>query len=91
MISSPGRSAVSTSGLSPGRRWNSAIGMRRPVPSGATVSTSASSARMATAMSEGWVAMHRSLAPSTAWMRLNPSSAAQPEPGWRLLQGLATS
>src|ERR1700722_1995398 len=30
--------------------------------------------------------MQRSLVPSTAWSRLNPSMAAQPEPGLRLLQ-----
>ena len=42
---------------------------------------------MATAMSEGWVAMHLSLAPRMAWMRLKPPIAPQPEPGSRLLQG----
>ena len=31
-------------------------------------------------------AMQASLAPRIAWMRLKPSSAAQPEPGERLLQ-----
>ena len=46
---------------------------------------------MATAMSEGWVAMQSSLAPTIAWMRLNPPIAAQPEPGSRLLQGFVVS
>ena len=78
-------------GVSPGRRWNSAIGMLRVVPSGRTVSTVASSARMATAMSLGWVAMQASLTPTTAWWRLNPPMAAQPVPGWRLLHGMLVS
>ena len=46
---------------------------------------------MATAMSEGCVAMQLSLTPSTAFVRLRPASAAQPEPGTRLLQGLVVS
>ncbi len=37
------------------------------------------------AMSEGCAAMQCSLAPTIACMRLRPSSAAQPEPGLRLL------
>src|SRR5580704_8485182 len=40
---SPAFSVVSTSGVLPGRRWNSAIGMTRTSPSALTVSTSASS------------------------------------------------
>ena len=39
--------------VSPGSLWKSAIGMRRVWPSGLTVSTCASSARIATAMSLG--------------------------------------
>ena len=46
VISSPGSSTVSMCGVSPGRRWKSAIGMLRAAPSGRTVSTVASSARM---------------------------------------------
>ena len=46
---------------------------------------------MATAMSLGWVAMHRSEAPSTAWMRWCPPTAAHPVPGARLLHGIAGS
>ncbi len=91
MISSPDSSAVSTCGVSPGRRWKSAIGMRRVVASGFTVSTVASSTRIATAMSLGWVAMHWSLLPITASWRLTPPIAAQPLPGWRLLQGWLVS
>ena len=53
VINSPGASVVSMCGVSPGRRWKSAIGMLRVWPSGRTVSTVASSARMATAMSLG--------------------------------------
>ena len=41
---------------------------------------------MATHMSDGCVAMQWSLVPRMAWLRLNPSSAAQPVPGVRLLQ-----
>jgi hypothetical protein len=55
------------------------------------VSTTASSAVIATAMSEGCAAMQLSLTPSTAFIRLRPSSAAQPDPGTRLLQGLFVS
>ena len=86
-----GSSAVSTCGVSPGKRWNPAIGMRRAVPSGLTVSTAASSARMATAMSLGWVAMQASLPPMTASCRVTPPMAAQPLPGRRLLQGMLVS
>ena len=35
--------------------------------------------------------MHRPLVPSTAWMRLTPWSAEHPEPGSRLLHGVAVS
>ena len=67
------------------------MGIARLVPSGLTVSTVASSTRMATAMSPGWVAMQASLEPITASVRLTPSSAEQPEPGSRLLQGTPAS
>ncbi|XQU71253.1 hypothetical protein OJJOAM_004042 [Cupriavidus sp. H18C1] len=60
-------------------------------PSGCTVSMRASSALSATAMSDGCTAMQASLWPTTACMRLAPRSAAQPEPGVRLLQGIAVS
>src|SRR5262249_45835619 len=57
------------------------VTLRRP----STRSTASRMAR-ATHMSEGLEAMHCSLVPSTAWLRLKPSSAAQPDPGTRLLQ-----
>ncbi|MNU09304.1 hypothetical protein D3C72_2557920 [compost metagenome] len=63
----------------------------RNEPSGLTVSTSASSSRMATAMSLGWVAMQASLPPTTAWWRVKPPMAEQPLPGWRLLQARLVS
>ena len=44
-----------------------------------------------TQKSEGWVAMHASLAPRIACMRLSPLTAEQPLPGSRLLQGVAVS
>ena len=53
--------------------------------------TRASSAAIATAMSEPRAAMQSSLTPITAFMRLRPSRAAQPEPGMRLLQGFVVS
>ena len=90
-MSSPGLRVVSICGVSPGRRWNSAIGIVRVAPFGSMVSTVASRTRIATFMSEGLVAMQASLAPSTAMIRLNPPMAAQPEPGSRLLQGLVVS
>ena len=42
-------------------------------------------------MSDGCVAMHSSLVPRIALMRLTPLIAAQPLPGSRLLQGVAVS
>ena len=42
-------------------------------------------------MSEGWVAMQDSLVPKIALMRLMPLIAEQPEPGSRLLHGVAVS
>src|SRR6266404_9338090 len=51
----------------------------------------ASSAAIATHMSEGLVAMQCSLVPRTARLRLLPVMAGQPVPGWRLLQGMAVS
>ena len=44
---------------------------------------------MATAMSLGLVAMHASLAPMIACGRVYPPTAEQPEPGSRLLHGIA--
>ena len=60
-------------------------------PFGRTVSTVASSARIATAMSLGCVAMQASLTPTMACCRLNPPIAAQPLPGRRLLHGWLVS
>ncbi len=42
-------------------------------------------------MSDGWVAMQDGLVPRMAWMRFTPPIAPQPEPGARLLQGVAGS
>ena len=53
--------------------------------------TVASRASSATSMSDGLVAMQCSLVPSTASVRLHPSIAEQPEPGSRLLHGIAVS
>src|SRR5262245_40650734 len=50
-------------------------------PCGPSTCTTASSANSATHISDGCVAIHCSLAPKIAWMRLKPSSAPQPEPG----------
>ena len=61
------------------------------VPRVLFTSTVASSAASATAMSDGWVATQWSLVPSTALPRLNPSSAAHPAPGSRLLHADASS
>jgi len=77
--------------VSPGKRCNAAIAMLRAERSGLTVSTVASSARIATAMSLGCVAMQALLAPITACCRLKPSIAAQPLPGLRLLHGWLVS
>ena len=55
---SPAASVVSISGVLPGRQCNSEIGIIYAAPSALTISTWASSARIATAMSEGCVAMH---------------------------------
>ncbi|MNN86513.1 hypothetical protein D3C81_2039410 [compost metagenome] len=63
------------------------MGMTRVVLSARSVSTLASSSRMATAMSLGCVAMQVSLPPITASWRVTPPIAEQPLPGARLLQG----
>ena len=46
---------------------------------------------MATFMSDGFEAMHCSLVPRIARLRFTPVIAAQPEPGSRLLHGIAVS
>src|SRR5512133_3943076 len=51
----------------------------------------ASSAAIATHISDGFVAMQCSLVPRTASVRLLPVMAGQPVPGSRLLQGMAVS
>src|SRR4030088_1657822 len=51
----------------------------------------ASSAAMATHMSDGFVAMQCSLVPRMARLRFTPVIAAQPEPGSRLLHGILVS
>ena len=89
MISSGSR-LVSRCGVVPGRRWKSANAMVR-APAGPATCTVASRAANATHMSEGCVAMHDSLVPRIALIRLTPSIAEQPLPGSRLLQGVAVS
>ncbi len=90
VISSPCWSAVSTCGVSPGRRWNSSKGIVRS-PIGPCTCTVASSAASATAASEGCTAMQWSLVPRMACQRFTPPRAAQPLPGARLLQAKVTS
>jgi len=90
VIRSPGSSTVSRSGVAPGGRWKSANGMLRS-PFAPCTWTVASSAAIATFMSEGFVAMQCSLVPRIARVRLAPSIAEQPVPGSRLLQGVAVS
>ena len=85
-ISSPASSGCSRWGVSPGAGKKSSSAMARS-PSGRTVCTTASNAASATARSDGWVAMQCSLVPRIACPRLKPSSAEQPLPGSRLLQG----
>ena len=87
---SPGSSAVSRCGASPGRRCSasSAISRRPPRPS---ISTTASSATSGTQKSDGWTAMQDGLQPSTACRRFSPCRASQPEPGSRRLQALEGS
>jgi hypothetical protein len=51
----------------------------------------ASSAAIATHISEGLLAMQDSLVPRIASIRLLPLIAGQPVPGSRLLQGIAVS
>ena len=60
----------------------------RVAPSGATVSTRASSAVIATAMSDGCAAMQSSLTPSTAFIRLRPRERRAARPGHALVAGL---
>src|SRR3954471_11792924 len=73
---------VSRSGLPSGSRCKPST-LRMRWPRAETISTSASSATSATAKSPGYDAMHLSLVPSTACIRLQPSSAPQPVPGSR--------
>src|SRR5437899_11708793 len=61
------------------------------VPFGPCTWIVASNAAIATHMSEGLVAMHCSLVPRMASVRLLPVIAGQPVPGSRLLQGMAVS
>jgi len=67
------------------------MGIVRVLPSGRTVSTVASRARMATAMSLGCVAIQASDDPMTASERVMPPIAEHPLPGVRLLQGRLVS
>ena len=62
--------------------------MVRVAPSGATVSTRASSAVIATAMSDGCAAMQLSLTPSTAFMRLRPRERGAAGAGHTFVAGL---
>ena len=65
----------------PAAGGNRRSGWCAPSRSGRTVSTVASSTRIATAMSLGCVAMQASLTPTMACCRLKPPIAAQPLPG----------
>ena len=78
-------------GVSPGKRWKSPMNTLRAAWLVPSSSIRASSAAIATAMSEGWVAMQASLAPRIACPRLMPPTAAHPEPGVRLLHAAAVS
>src|SRR2546423_11875303 len=60
-------------------------------PLGPCTCTVASSAAMATHMSDGLLAMHCSLVPSTARLRFAPVMAGHPLPGSRLLHAIAVS
>src|SRR5205814_2283957 len=60
-------------------------------PFGPCTCTVASSAAVATFMSDGLVAMQLSLVPRTASVRLLPVIAGQPVPGSRLLRGITVS
>src|SRR6476469_7989511 len=55
-------------------------------PRGPTRSSCVSSAIKATPKSPGYCEMQLASTPRTAWLRLIPEIAAQPEPGLRLLQ-----
>ena len=90
VISSSAARLVSCCGVSPGSRWKSAMGISRS-PREPVTRTFASSTASATHMSDGCTAMHASLVPRIAFMRLRPPMAEQPEPGSRLLQGVAVS
>ena len=79
MISSPCRSTVSRDGSPPGSRCSSVNAISRS-PSGPRSCTRASSAARATAMSEGWVAMHVSGA---------AASGAAVDPEDRVVAGVA--
>ena len=89
-INSPGPSALSCSGVSPGRQCSASTAIsRRPLmPS---ISAIASNATSGTQRSDGCVAMQELLQPSTACWRVSPPCAPHPEPGARLLQALAVS
>ena len=66
VISSPGSAPSRSAACRRAGGGSRRSGCCACVPSGCTVSTFASSARIATAMSLGWVAMQASLAPMTA-------------------------
>ena len=84
VITSPAASAGGTPAAS-GSGWNSAIGTLR-VPVGPAISTNASKAASATHRSDGCVAMQASDQPRTAWLRVTPPIAEQPDPATRRLQ-----
>ena len=88
VISSPGASVVSTCGVVPGGRCSSANGNRARAARAANFDLRVErDQRLARNRRDIW-RCSRSLMPSTAWLRLTPSSAAQPEPGVRLLQSV---
>ena len=86
---SPGFRAVSICGVLTGSRWNSAIGMTRASP----VRRHRLDDRVERAHRDGHIRRMgrdavRRWRRGSAWMRLNPCSAAQPEPGLALVAGL---
>ena len=72
-ISSPGASVVSRRAGRRAAGGTRSSGIGRASPSGPCTCTSASSAASATAMSDGWVAMHAGDAPRIARLRCSPS------------------
>ena len=89
VISSPRSSAVSMCGVSPGRRWKSAIGMRARAAVGPhRLDRRVEHAHAPPPCRSGWVAMQASLAPITASWRLNAADGAAAAARLALVAGL---